>query len=297
MTTENVTTFVAPLFGFDWSGTEMQLADGLWIRSLDPEPILTQHKDVLSDLDVAYCRQERHWLCADLPASSTLGEAEVMNLFVLALWAHKPAQVLLAYRFQTQPAGPATRLLDRLTREHVDSEVTDADLEVASSYLAILRKMVIASPRAKATLLLTLHGRTAHAWQVAFICFAAALESALTYFGERDGQITERLARAYVAIIDPPAERREEIHKEFKRLYGVRSKIVHEAAYDRKDAQKNLDDLAKLTDLLRSLWRVACRSEEVEQYVVGQNSFRQTVLQKRNGLLENSAREHSEAAR
>ncbi len=268
----------------------MQLADGLWIRSLDPEPILTQHKDVLSDLDVAYCKQEWHWLCVDLPASATFGEAEIMNLFVLALWVHKPTQLLLAYRFQTQPAGPATRLHDRFTREHeADSEVADADLKAASSYLVILRRMVIASPRAKATLLLTLHGRTAHAWQVAFICLAAALESALIYFGERDGQITERLARAYVAIIDPPVERREEIHNEFKRLYGIRSKIVHEAAYDRKDAQKNLDDLLKLTDLLRSLWRVACRNEEVERYVVGQNSFRREMLQKRNGLLESSA--------
>lgn len=258
---------------------------------LRPEPILEQHRNVLSDPDVTYCRQERHWLCLELSASSTLGEAEVMNLFLLALWAHKPTQALLAYRFQTQPVGSAVRLLDRLAREHeADSEVTDADLRVVSSYLSILRMMVITSPRAKASLLLTLHGRTAHAWQVAFICLAAALESALIYFGERDGQITERLAQAYVAIINPPAEKQEEVRKEFKRLYGVRSRIVHEAAYMRNDPQENLKDLAKLANFLRDLWRSACTNDEVKQYIEMENAFRKAVLQRRNGLLETQER-------
>ena len=122
------------------------------------------------------------------------------------------------------------------------------------------------------------------------MCFTVALESALTYFGERDEQITERLARAYMAVIDPPAEKREEIRKEFKRLYGVRSKIVHEAAYKRDDSEKNLDDLAKLANFLRDIWKAVSSNDEIRQYIGGENSFRQAVLQKRNGLLENPAR-------
>jgi len=291
MTTETVKKFVAPLFGFDWQGTEVQLIDGLWIRSLAHEPILEQHGNVLSDWDVTHCKRVNHWLCLELPRNSALGEAEIRNLFLLALWTHKPTQTLLAYCFQTEPAGKVTRLLDRVTREPgADSEVTDEDLKIVASYLLVLKALATDSPRAKASLLLTLHGRTAHSWQVAFVCLAAAMESALTYFGKGEGQITERLARAYVAIVNPSIEKRKEVHAEFKRLYGVRSKIVHEAAYRREDSQENLDDLVKLTDLIRDLWKAACSNDEIRQYIEGKNSFRQGVLQKRKGLLENPDR-------
>ncbi len=292
MTAETGRTFVAPLFGFDWQGAEIQLAGGFWIKTIDPEPIFQQHSRTLSEQDVKHCKRGKHWLYLELPPDSDLGEAEIMNLFLLALWAYKPTQTLLAYRFQIKPTGSAVRLLDRFAGEPLgDSEVTDVDLKVVATYLSVLKELTISSPRAKSSLLLNLHGCMAHSWQVAFVCLAAALESALTYFEKGEKRITERLARAYVAVIDPATENRDVIREEFKRLYDVRSRLVHEAAYRRENSQENLDDLAKLVGLLRDLWKAACSSDEIRQYIGGENSYRERVLQSRGGLLENQGRQ------
>ena len=52
----------------------MQLDDGLWVRNLNLEPILEQHKDGLSQRDADQCQRARHSLCLDLPHNSFLNE-------------------------------------------------------------------------------------------------------------------------------------------------------------------------------------------------------------------------------
>lgn len=278
--------YVAPLFEFPWSGQDIQLGGRLRIGPVDKEAIFTQYQQSLSDLDRQYCSQEDHWLILEHDEGDGLQPSEVMNLFLISLWICKPTRTFLAYRFRTKPWGDAVRLLDRFQWVNVpqDVEITDADLQSASTYLQVLRE-IASSPRMKAALLLTLQGRMAKQWQVAFICLASAAEALLVYSDVRN-QLTERLALAFATLVADSVQEIDGLRGRFKALYKVRSKIVHEGAYRRDDGAENLTDLADFEGLLRRLLEKIFTDQQVQDAIKGDNAARQRLLKARGGLLE-----------
>ena len=287
MTSESRLIYTAPLFEFHWSGQDIQIADDLRIGSVNKEAILNQYRQGLSEVDQQYCRLEDHWLILDHDQSAELKPSEVMNLFLISLWLSKPTRTFLAYRFGTQPSGDVVRLLDRFQWVDVtqDLEITDTDLQRASEYLRLLRETVVSSPRMKAALLLTLQGRMAKQWQVAFVCLTSAAEALLVYSDARN-RLVKRLGLAYAVLVADSSQEVAGLRDRFRTLYRVRSKIVHEGAYRRDGATQNLKDLAEFEGLLRRLLEKILTDQEICDAIKGNNTARQKLLKKRGGLLE-----------
>ena len=292
MTSESRLTYAAPLFEFHWSGQDIQIADDLRIGGVNKEAILNQYRQGLSEVDQQYCRLEGHWLILDHDQSAKLKPSEVMNLFLISLWICNPTRTFLAYRFRTQPWDDhAVRLLDRFQWVNAPQglEITDADLRGASGHLRLLREAVVSSPRMKAALLLTLQGRMAKQWQVAFVCLTSAAEALLVYSDARN-RLVERLGLAYAVLVAGSSQEVAGLRDRFTTLYKVRSKIVHEGAYRRDDATQNLNDLAEFEGLLRRLLEKILTDQEICDAIKGNNSARQKLLKKRGGLLEEATK-------
>jgi hypothetical protein len=73
-------------------------------------------------------------------------------------------------------------------------------------------------------------------WQSAFVCFSAAVEALLTY--STGAGVTERPAKAYATVVARGDTENQEAIEKVRRLYAIRSDIMHGRAYDRKKERK-----------------------------------------------------------
>lgn len=275
---------LAPLVGFRWSGKECRITDDTWIRPRsmcqDWEKF-SEFKHFLSDQELNECREVEHWLTIIHARSDFLSVKEKMNSFLMALWIVRPTQTYVPLRFEmAESFRSAARVLDRFRsiEGQFFDEIEDEHLEVVRGILGPLRAIYSIGSRLRNALVLTFRGCVASAWQPAFICFAAAAETLLTY--SREPGITDRLAESYAKLITTSRTGRESAKDHFRRLYSVRSDIIHGRAYDRKDPRGNLANLTEFSDILRQLWRIVLESAKVRAALEGDDRHRQNFLLK-----------------
>jgi hypothetical protein len=79
----------------------------------------------------------------------------------------------------------------------------------------------------------------------AFLLYAIALEG-LLLGGKNHVELTERLAVRGAHLLSGDHEARENVYKDLKVLYGIRSKIVHSGSLEVTD-----DELARITAVVR----------------------------------------------
>jgi hypothetical protein len=252
----------APLIDFPWAGTERCITSDTSVlppsayRGYDSANL----DESLSQVDRALCRGASHWVCVSLPARHQLSARENLNSFLLALWIVRPTKTQIRLRFEEIEPGvyKPSRILDRFQwiRGQASDELTDEDLGRVADLLPRVRAAYVTRGRLRNALVLTFRGCVSFAWQAAFICWSAAIEALLTY--ERGRGLTDRLARAYAKLVRDPTASLEH----FKRLYDVRSDIMHGRSYDRDSKASNLEDLAACSDLLRRIWWAGLSSDK-----------------------------------
>jgi len=176
----------APLQRFVWSGTHFSFTPKVEIRRFLSRPDLRGLEKHLAANELQDLTP-RHWVTFHWTSGDQPNPAEIVNLFLLALWVAKPTRTQVTVRFEiaTDPneaPGTRYRLLDRFNwvQGTAVDRVEDADLVSAASYFSRCRELRMADHRLLNGLLLTLAGCTAHHWQVAFICHTAAAEALLT---------------------------------------------------------------------------------------------------------------------
>lgn len=274
----------APLIGFRWAGLERQILD-MWIQrgsSYRDYEEFPEFKYALSEEERDRCREAEHWLSFTHTQRDELSVRAKVNSFLLALWIVRPTQTHVPFRFEKAESSfrLVARFLDRF--QWVEGETTDEirnrDLDEVTRILTPLRAAYVARCRLKNALALTFRGCVASEWQSAFICFSAAAEAILTY-SPRLGLI-DRLAKSYAKLVSTSVSAAESAEKQFKRLYSVRSGIVHGRAYDRNHPSRNLSDLAEFSDILRRLWRVVLESEEIRVALEEDDRARQSFFLK-----------------
>ena len=64
----------------------------------------------------------------------------------------------------------------------------------------------------------------------------------------------------------------------FKTVYDVRSDILHGRSYDRESSEKNLEDLAACSDLLRGVWKIGLGSLETCLTLESDDDVRRTFF-------------------
>ena len=271
----------APLDEFPWQGSGFQLADDTWIDSRNPAGIWSQDKlaALLSSEDRSLCEGTRHWLHVVREVHSELSAKEGVNTFLLALWIVCPTATQAPLRFQTTDVESGVfHVVDRFQwiPGYACDRIAAKDLESVAAILPALRKHYVAGRRLRNALVLTFRGGVSVDWQSAFICLAAATETLLTYSSAPG--VTERLARAYAKIAGAKWADKDAAAAHFKRLYSLRSDIVHGRAYDRHDPERNLRDLADFSEILRTLWGIVLGSEDLRTQLELDDSGRERAL-------------------
>ncbi len=243
----------APLEDFCWPGREMKIASDTWIVTRGfPRYKDDPYRRFISSEEAFACEQARHWLRIVQPIHSELSPRVAVNSFLFSLWIARPTATHVALRFEEADSGEQSvaRVLDRFQwiAGQIREDVDDDSLTQASALLGPLRDVYRARRRLRTAMVLTFRGCVSVDWQAALICFSAAAEALLTY--ERGRGLTDRLARAYAALGNSKALGVDE----FRRLYDLRSAVVHGRAYERSMTQGNLNDLALFSNALRTIW-------------------------------------------
>ncbi len=255
----------APLSQFIWMGQDFAVAPGVEIRRrVQGWPELRGLEERLAVDERDSLLLARHWLTFEWSTGKQPSAAEVVSLFLLALWLSRPTRTHVELRFEVRgdpgaPPGSWARLLDRFNwvPGATADAVTDADLAEATLFFPLLRDRCLQGGRLQNALSLTSAGCMAHTWQIAFICHAAAAESVLTY-GTGAG-ITRRLALAYACLVETSTADRNRAFSDFRNLYSVRSDIMHGRAHNVAAADR-LPTLARFDEILRKLWRAVLTS-------------------------------------
>ena len=215
--------------------------------------------------EVEECRSIGHWLEAHQGLRDEVSVRVRMNSFLLALWIARPTRTQLTLRFQEIDDGErgASRILDRFQwiEGYVADELSTEDLERVRTNLQPIMDLYRVSRGLRNALVMTFRGCVATDWQSSFICLAAAAEALLTH--SAGPGLVGRLADAFARLTSHSERERKAQRDHFKRLYGVRSKIMHGRGHDRRTAEANLNDLAAMRDAVRALWSRVLESDEM----------------------------------
>lgn len=249
-----------PLLDFGWDeGADFELSGFGKIIPTKEVPIqVDQYEAGLSNQDLRWLNTS-HWLTWEQQPHYELSSAERMNIFQLALWLAKPTRTQLGYRFEENGTSHSfIRLLDSFhwIPGQVEANIVRTDLEETSSYIGKIEGIRLSNKRLVHALKLTLAGCFARDWQVAYVCFGSASEVILNY-GKTKGT-TEALAEAYGRIVADDG-----VKIKFKKLYDVRSDIVHGRTSKLKKDENNITNLREFSNLLRCLWKTILSDDKI----------------------------------
>jgi hypothetical protein len=248
----------APLFGFDWNGSERKLGfdtkvvEGSRFRHYDA-PAVAQF---LSEEERDECRHTRHWLWFTQSAHSPLSLGGNANAFLLALWIARPSPTYMRVRFHHNDFGDhgATRILDRFTwiGDQVSESLRDEDLDVVGRVVPNVRTCYQDTTRLRSALSLTVRACTAHDWQVAFVSFTMALTTLLRHSGR--GPLIARLGDAYSALVPKATAKGFPNTSDFTRLHRIGTQIFLGRAHELRDREENIRHLQLMANATRAVW-------------------------------------------
>ena len=227
---------LAPLIDFQWEGSRFELLPGIDVQET---PAFNWDSEVvrhyLSQDERERCQGARHWLAIRQPAQDTISSASRVNAVLIALWVVRPTLTHVAFRFTDSADGlQVARVLERFAwiKDQAHLVVFTADLEMARRLLGPLLSVYAERRRLGNALALTFRGCTARDWQSALICFGSATEAMLTYSRAIDAK--EMLAATYAKLASHYGGGAALPTGEFKRLYELRTDVLHGYAYQRE---------------------------------------------------------------
>jgi hypothetical protein len=258
-------TVLAPLNNFQWPGDEFNVEGLGTLMPTAAVPDLLTNCENPCGFQKRVIQEARHWLSFQQQPQDVLKAAEKVNVFLLALWIVVPTrtQVRVHFKFEEDPKEAIpTCHHDRFQwqKHGVREQVETQHLEQASGYIPGITNIYTARKRLRNALHLTFTGCQSKHWQVAYVCFSAAAEAILTY--DTAPGITRRLSKSFACLTQEEKVERDTAYREFRRLYGVRSDIMHGRAAKCRCATQNLKCLAKFSDMLRELWQTVLSSPE-----------------------------------
>ncbi len=266
-----------PLHDFEW-GEEASFLfyDDIKIARVHKWLNQDRFRDDLLEFERIELKGVSHWLQFTVPGNYSQS-AEIATTFLLSLWLAINSRTHAKYRFQI--AGQkqrVVRLLDRFqwVEPYVTDKIETGHLEEAALYFQAINKIWENRKRLWHSIVLTSAGCMAQRWQVAIMCFTAALEGILTY--SKKPRITERLSSSFACLTETEKKERDAAYKEFYEVYNVRSNIMH-GRIQNISKTKRLLMVNQASNILRSLWRqVLSRGSEqteLEKDDNGRESF------------------------
>ena len=208
---------------------------------------------------------------------------EIVNIFQLALWITKPTRVCIHFISNFEKEQHNRRFIYILHRfryipKHVKFDICKDDIKKIKHFLPLLVNLYHKRKRFRNAISLNFNACLSPSWQTDFMLMSAAFEALLTYGSRID--ITQKLAQSYAVLTETNTNKLEENFKEFKRLYSIRSDIIHGASFKEKykNGDINLDKLSKFSNMLRKLWDKILNSDEIIENLNGSDSRRRNFF-------------------
>lgn len=232
--------------------------------------------DNLSESERSELEGVSHWLQFTVQGDDSQ-TGRITTTFLLSLWLAIHSRTHAKYRFEIAGQKQCfVRLLDRFqwVEPYVEDNIDTRHLEEAALYFQATNKTWETRRRLWHSLVLTSAGCMAKRWQVAIICFTAALEGILTY--SKQPGITERLSSSFACLTKSKTKERDAAYKEFYEVYDFRSDIMHGRIKNVSKTERLLM-VNQASNVLRSLWRQVLSSvselAELENDDSGRESF------------------------
>jgi hypothetical protein len=255
---------LVPLFNFNWHGDLFEIKKLGKIQRMQKMPDLSKFKTHLTEFDTDALRDVTHWLIFEQKDNMHLDESEKINIFLLALWIALPTRIQIRIIFKSsENMNTVTRHLDRFqhTISYSLDKINNAVLTKVNNYIDNIMNIYINPKRLYNGLVLNLTGNFSISWHVAFICFSSAMEAILTY--SKSGGLTDRLAKSFACLTETEKSKRDIEFTNFKRLYNIRSDIMHGRAMNYDDQKINLKNLNEFEIVLRKIWQTILASKDI----------------------------------
>jgi hypothetical protein len=257
---------LVPLFNFNWDGDQFELAKLGKIQRFQNIPDLSNFKTHLTEFDKDKLRDVKYWLLFEQQPTDTLSESEKINFFLLALWMALPTETQVNIIFKSSEAEylyTISRCLDIFQSDRLSSIgiINNKLLEKVNEYINNIMDIYLNPKRLFNSLILNLLGNFAYNWQSSFICYSSAMEAILTY--SKSKGLTDRLAKSFACLTEIDKPKRDIEFINFRKLYKIRSNIMHGRAMNYTNPKDNLEKLNEFEMLLRKIWKTILSSKNI----------------------------------
>jgi len=255
---------LVPLYYFPYQEASIPKHKILKIRKFKNPPNLKGLETELSKAELEELRSTPYWLTIVYNKSKVWDDSNITIIFLVALWLEVPTKTQAMHLFELSTDENSkektfTRCLDRFqwNKKHVIRNITSDNIKNAFRNFDLLVPIWKRKKRLSDALIMTVAGCMSFRWQIAYISFASAVETLLTY--QEGAGITKRLAKSYACLMETNIKKRNAEYKKFRKLYKIRSDIIHGrmrriAKTTKHKADKLLTILADFSSLLRNLW-------------------------------------------
>lgn len=269
--------FYSPLFNFNTDIESYQLAKYVILSREGFSDI--EKKGFLSKQEIKEINNCKFWIKINDSFPQYLEPSVICNMILLSMWVNKPNQIETRFRFGDN--NSISRQLDRFQFIRIDNNENHFnmhELEHIKIYYNSFCRMIRRNKRLYIAQLNTFRGCQAYHWAVGFLLFSAAFEALLNY--ERGHGLTKRLAKAIACLMERTKYKRDLLYKKFKKLYNIRSDIMHGNQRKWQRADGNLKKLSELSWLLRNLWQKILIDKNLEATLEADDNIRKAFFKK-----------------
>lgn len=234
---------VMPLFDFCNESSEEFVFDlgSYSIREFDADNEIPQI-ELFSEQDIDYMRMESWALVAEDPDVKKYKQE--VNILLLSFKIYKLAPLFIKYRLCKEDDSLCSRLNDTMQyvlREKSNRVITWNDLEVINNGFSNLLKMHPISNRTQNALYFLYRGFHSIRMIDCFVFLMSAIES--LFSGEKRGGVTKAICSRVSNFLDRKPRCK---YEDIKKLYDLRSKIVHGRVVVNDDIKGQLKTLHEL---------------------------------------------------
>lgn len=290
-TMERLTT-IAPLVGLWICGVpinEVQISDDILLLSNPAFKLDSKSKEYFTDEEINQMESAKwafkHTFCKDPSESLVTAEDrsdEILNRAILSVWITVPtaARFVGVFRYRDSFEGVcslnrhATTLIphEKYRTNELKSEDLQ-DLKRVFKGLSYISDQKYRPMRALHLLMASLH---LWYWDLRFAGFTSVIES---LFSTDNQELSHKLSERIAFFMEHDFARRESLFRYMKRIYTVRSRILHGDDLPSMDKSESFEILADLELLVQRLLKRILMDDELIQKFSGSQNERARYLE------------------
>lgn len=246
----------------------------------NPYDLDTIHRrGFLSSYETSNLKDISHWLVIDENHPDFFPTSSLLNLFLISLWIVGPHNLKVDIYFKNY--NMVNIFHDQFHYNPFEKliSVSNDILAKAKMYFKKGERIYKQKKRLHTALLNTFYGCVNISYKVSAMCYAAALESLLTYSREPRG-LSYRLAKSYACLTEDKQHKRNAAYRKFRKLYKFRSDLVHGRKPIRRNSHTPFKKHSEFSFLLRKVWKTILENDSKMGVLEKPDYYRKKFFQK-----------------